>query len=109
MIIAVITKKINAHNFIKFHAWANPYVNFPYPVTGPFQFKVFGSPPLYMQKAYSKLFLGITFLSANRISKYFAAHLKTFGVQRIGRVIVFCIGFRKALFCKRQFQNRKMM
>ena len=27
---------INAHNFIKFHAWANSHVNFPYPVTGPF-------------------------------------------------------------------------
>ena len=34
-IIAVITKTIHAHNFIKFHAWANSHVNFPYPVTGP--------------------------------------------------------------------------
>ena len=33
--LAVITKTINAHNFIKFHAWANSHVNFPYPVTGP--------------------------------------------------------------------------
>ena len=35
IIIAVITKTINVHNFIKFHAWANSHVNFPYPVTGP--------------------------------------------------------------------------
>ena len=34
IITAVITKTINAHNFIKFYALANCHVNFPYPVTG---------------------------------------------------------------------------
>ena len=29
----------NAHNFIKFHAWANSHVNFPYPVTGPLRIR----------------------------------------------------------------------
>ena len=34
------TQAINKHNIIKFQAWADPHVNFPYLVRAPFQFKL---------------------------------------------------------------------
>ena len=60
IIKAVITKTIYAHNFIKFHAWANSHDNSPYPVTGPLICTVYMNRSLSFLGSLSERFDGIS-------------------------------------------------
>ena len=63
-----------------------------------FIFKVFGLPPLHMQKAYSKYFFFHNYFNCEPIFKIFAALFRTFGLQKNDMVIFFLWCFRKVRF-----------
>ena len=48
-----------------------------------FNFQVYGLPPLYMQKAYSKTFLGIIVLLVYRFSKFLQHFLGLLGCKKM--------------------------